>query len=49
MVKRGCFKDTGARKADNNKRPLNEFLHNFKKKINWGAGWNNYLHETACE
>ncbi|CAB3993269.1 Hypothetical predicted protein, partial [Paramuricea clavata] len=48
MVKRGCFKDTGATKANNNKRPLNEFLHNFKKKINWDAGWNNYLYETTC-
>ena len=48
MVKRGCFRDPWAQSWNRNNRPLNTMLHNFKN-INWGSGWDDFLHKTACE
>ena len=49
MVKRGCFKDRVARRKKSSYRPLNKLLYNNRKNIDWGPGWNNYLHETVCK
>ena len=40
IVKKGCYKD--------DKKSLKNLLQNFRSNINWGNGWNNFLHETAC-